>query len=212
MSLIELKDISKSYKTNIGDFKILQNINLKIAKKQSIFLFGPSGCGKSTLLNILAGLDVPDKGTIFFEDKPITKNYLELLKKDLGIVFQDHYLISELNILDNIKLKSNDIPIINEILNYFNINDLIYKFPNQLSNGQKQRVCVARAMVSRPKLLIADEPTSYLDRENADLVINLILDASRNFDLSTIIASHDISFKSNFDYSYTIEGKSLIKC
>lgn len=212
MSLIELKDISKSYKSNIGDFKILQNINLKIAKKQSIFLFGPSGCGKSTLLNILAGLDVPDKGTIFFEDKPITKNYLELLKKDLGIVFQDHYLISELNILDNIKLKSSDISIINEILNYFNINDLIYKFPNQLSNGQKQRVCVARAMVSRPKLLIADEPTSYLDRENADLVINLILDASRNFDLSTIIASHDISFKSNFDYSYTIEGKSLIKC
>jgi ABC-type lipoprotein export system ATPase subunit len=212
MSLIELKDISKSYKTNIGDFKILQNINLKISKKQSIFLFGPSGCGKSTLLNILAGLDVPDKGTIFFEDKPITKNYLELLKKDLGIVFQDHYLISELNILDNIKLKSSDISIINEILNYFNINDLIYKFPNQLSNGQKQRVCVARAMVSRPKLLIADEPTSYLDRENADLVINLILDASRNFDLSTIIASHDISFKSNFDYSYTIEGKSLIKC
>ena len=212
MSLIELKDISKSYKTNVGDFKILQNINLKIAKKQSIFLFGPSGCGKSTLLNILAGLDVPDKGTIFFEDKPITKNYLELLKKDLGIVFQDHYLISELNILDNIKLKSSDISIINEILNYFNINDLIYKFPNQLSNGQKQRVCVARAMVSRPKLLIADEPTSYLDRENADLVINLILDASRNFDLSTIIASHDISFKSNFDYSYTIEGKSLIKC
>ena len=212
MSLIELKDISKSYKTNIGDFKILQNINLKIAKKQSIFLFGPSGCGKSTLLNILAGLDVPDKGTIFFEDKPITKNYLELLQKDLGIVFQDHYLISELNILDNIKLKSNDISIINEILNYFNINDLIYKFLNQLSNGQKQRVCVARAMVSRPKLLIADEPTSYLDRENADLVINLILDASRNFDLSTIIASHDISFKSNFDYSYTIEGKSLIKC
>mgnify|MGYP001356470665 FL=1 len=212
MSLIELKDISKSYKTNIGNFKILQNINLKIAKKQSIFLFGPSGCGKSTLLNILAGLDVPDKGTIFFEDKPITKNYLELLKKDLGIVFQDHYLISELNILDNIKLKSSDISIINEILNYFNINDLIYKFPNQLSNGQKQRVCVARAMVSRPKLLIADEPTSYLDRENADLVINLILDASRNYDLSTIIASHDISFKSNFDYSYTIEGKSLIKC
>ena len=212
MSLIELKDISKSYKTNIGNFKILQNINLKIAKKQSIFLFGPSGCGKSTLLNILAGLDVPDKGTIFFEDKPITKNYLELLKKDLGIVFQDHYLISELNILDNIKLKSSDISIINEILNYFNIHDLMYKFPNQLSNGQKQRVCVARAMVSRPKLLIADEPTSYLDRENADLVINLILDASRNFDLSTIIASHDISFKSNFDYSYTIEGKSLIKC
>ena len=212
MNLIELKRISKSYKTNIGSFEILKNINFKIDKKKSIFLFGPSGCGKSTLLNIITGLDVPDKGSILFKGKIIKENHMELLKKDIGIVFQDHYLISELNILDNIKLKCQDISEINEILNYFKIDDLKLKFPNQLSNGQKQRVCVARAMVSRPKLLIADEPTSYLDRENADLVINLILDACKNFDLSTVIASHDISFKSNFDYSYTIENNSLIKC
>lgn len=212
MNIIELKKISKSYKTNIGSFEILKNINFKIDKKKSIFLFGPSGCGKSTLLNIITGLDVPDKGSILYEGKVIKENHMELLKKDIGIIFQDHYLISELNVLDNIKLKHQNIPEINEILNYFKIDDLKLKFPNQLSNGQKQRVCVARAMVSRPKLLIADEPTSYLDRENADLVINLILDACKNFDLSTVIASHDISFKSNFDYSYTIENNSLIKC
>ena len=212
MNIIELKKISKSYKTNIGSFEILKNINFKIDKKKSIFLFGPSGCGKSTLLNIITGLDVPDKGSILYEGKTIKDNHMELLKKDIGIIFQDHYLISELNVLDNIKLKCQNISEINEILNYFKIDDLKLKFPNQLSNGQKQRVCVARAMVSRPKLLIADEPTSYLDRENADLVINLILDACKNFDLSTVIASHDISFKSNFDYSYTIENNSLIKC
>jgi ABC-type lipoprotein export system ATPase subunit len=212
MNIIELKKISKSYKTNIGSFEILKNINFKIDKKKSIFLFGPSGCGKSTLLNIITGLDVPDKGSILYEGKVIKENHMELLKKDIGIIFQDHYLISELNVLDNIKLKYQNISEINEILNYFKIDDLKLKFPNQLSNGQKQRVCVARAMVSRPKLLIADEPTSYLDRENADLVINLILDACKNFDLSTVIASHDISFKSNFDYSYTIENNSLIKC
>lgn len=212
MNIIELKKISKSYKTNIGSFEILKNINFKIDKKKSIFLFGPSGCGKSTLLNIITGLDVPDKGSILYEGKVIKENHVELLKKDIGIIFQDHYLISELNVLDNIKLKYQNISEINEILNYFKIDDLKLKFPNQLSNGQKQRVCVARAMVSRPKLLIADEPTSYLDRENADLVINLILDACKNFDLSTVIASHDISFKSNFDYSYTIENNSLIKC
>lgn len=212
MNIIELKKISKSYKTNIGNFEILKNINFKIDKKKSIFLFGPSGCGKSTLLNIITGLDVPDKGSILYEGKVIKENHMELLKKDIGIIFQDHYLISELNVLDNIKLKHQNISEINEILNYFKIDDLKLKFPNQLSNGQKQRVCVARAMVSRPKLLIADEPTSYLDRENADLVINLILDACKNFDLSTVIASHDISFKSNFDYSYTIENNSLIKC
>ena len=212
MNIIELKKISKSYKTNIGSFEILKNINFKIDKKKSIFLFGPSGCGKSTLLNIITGLDVPDKGSILYEGKVIKENHMELLKKDIGIIFQDHYLISELNVLDNIKLKHQNIPEIIEILNYFKIDDLKLKFPNQLSNGQKQRVCVARAMISRPKLLIADEPTSYLDRENADLVINLILDACKNFDLSTVIASHDISFKSNFDYSYTIENNSLIKC
>ena len=212
MNIIELKKISKSYKTNIGSFEILKNINFKIDKKKSIFLFGPSGCGKSTLLNIITGLDVPDKGSILYEGKAIKENHMELLKKDIGIIFQDHYLISELNVIDNIKLKHQNISEINEILNYFKIDDLKLKFPNQLSNGQKQRVCVARAMVSRPKLLIADEPTSYLDRENADLVINLILDACKNFDLSTVIASHDISFKSNFDYSYTIENNSLIKC
>ena len=212
MNLIELKKISKSYKTNIGSFEILKNINFKIDKKKSIFLFGPSGCGKSTLLNLITGLDVPDKGSILYEGKAVKENHMELLKKDIGIIFQDHYLISELNVIDNIKLKHQNISEINEILNYFKIDDLKLKFPNQLSNGQKQRVCVARAMVSRPKLLIADEPTSYLDRENADLVINLILDACKNFDLSTVIASHDISFKSNFDYSYTIESNSLIKC
>ena len=212
MNIIELKKISKSYKTNIGSFEILKNINFKIDKKKSIFLFGPSGCGKSTLLNIITGLDVPDKGSILYEGKSIKENHMELLRKDIGIIFQDHYLISELNVLDNIKLKHQNISEINEILNYFNIDDLKLKFPNQLSNGQKQRVCVARAMVSRPKLLIADEPTSYLDRENADLVVNLILNACKNFDLSTVIASHDISFKSNFDYSYTIENNSLIKC
>ena len=212
MNLIELKKISKSYKTNIGSYEILKNINFKIDKKKSVFLFGPSGCGKSTLLNIITGLDVPDKGSILYEGKPIKENHMELLEKDIGIVFQDHYLISELNVLDNIKLKCQNISEINEILDYFKIDDLKLKFPNQLSNGQKQRICVARAMVSRPKLLIADEPTSYLDRENANLVINLILDACKNFDLSTVIASHDISFKSNFDYSYTIENNSLIKC
>ena len=212
MNIIELKKISKSYKTNIGSFEILKNINFKIDKKKTIFLFGPSGCGKSTLLNIITGLDVPDKGSILYEGKVIKENHMELLKKDIGIIFQDHYLISELNVLDNIKLKYQNISEINEILNYFKIDDLKLKFPNQLSNGQKQRVSIARAMVSRPKLLIADEPTSYLDRENADLVINLILDACKNFDLSTVIASHDISFKSNFDYSYTIENNSLIKC
>ena len=134
------------------------------------------------------------------------------MKDDIGIIFQDHYLISELNIFDNIKLKSNDTREIEKILSYFNMGRFKFKYPNQLSNGQKQRVCVARSLVNSPKLLIADEPTSYLDKENANLVIDLILNSSKKFNLSTIIASHDISFRPLFDKSYTIEDKSIKEC
>ena len=212
MKLLELKKISKAYISNIGEFKILDDVNLSLQNKENIFLFGPSGCGKSTLLNILAGLDYPDGGEIYFQNQIIKNKSLNLLQKDLGIIFQDHYLISELNIFDNIKLKCGNHEEIREILKYFELLDLKDKFPAQLSNGQKQRVCVARALVSKPKILIADEPTSYLDRENADLVINLILTASKRFDISTIVASHDMSFQSKFDKSYTIENKNLILC
>ena len=211
MSLLELKNISKSYISKVGSFQVIDNLNLSIEHNQNIFLFGPSGCGKSTLLNLITGLDNSDKGEIYFNGNLI-KNHFELLKDDIGIIFQDHYLISELNIFDNIKLKSNDATKIENILDYFEMTDFKLKYPNQLSNGQKQRVCVARSLVNNPKLLIADEPTSYLDKENAKLVIDLILNSSKKFNLSTIIASHDISFRPLFDKSYTLDNKSIKEC
>ena len=211
MSLLELKNISKSYISKVGSFQVIDKLNLSVEHNQNIFLFGPSGCGKSTLLNLITGLDNSDKGEIYFNGNLI-KNHFELLKDDIGIIFQDHYLISELNIFDNIKLKSNDVTKIENILDYFEMTDFKLKYPNQLSNGQKQRVCVARSLVNNPKLLIADEPTSYLDKENAKLVIDLILNSSRKFNLSTIIASHDITFRPLFDKSYTLDNKSIKEC
>ena len=211
MSLLELKNISKSYISKVGSFQVIDKLNLSVEHNQNIFLFGPSGCGKSTLLNLISGLDNLDTGEIYFNGN-LVKNHFELLKDDIGIIFQDHYLISELNIFDNIKLKSNDTTKIENILDYFEMTDFKLKYPNQLSNGQKQRVCVARSLVNNPKLLIADEPTSYLDKENAKLVIDLILNSSRKFNLSTIIASHDISFQPLFDKSYTLDNKSIKEC
>lgn len=211
MSLLELKNISKSYISKVGSYQVIDKLNLSVEHNQNIFLFGPSGCGKSTLLNLISGLDNSDKGEIYFNGNLI-KNHFELLKDDIGIIFQDHYLISELNIFDNIKLKSNDATKIENILDYFEMTDFKLKYPNQLSNGQKQRVCVARSLVNNPKLLIADEPTSYLDKENAKLVIDLILNSSKKFNLSTIIASHDISFRPLFDKFYTIDNKSIKEC
>ena len=211
MSLLELKNISKSYISKVGSFQVIDKLNLSVEHNQNIFLFGPSGCGKSTLLNLISGLDNSDTGEIYFNGN-LVKNHFELLKDDIGIIFQDHYLISELNVFDNIKLKSNDITKIENILDYFEMIDLKFKYPNQLSNGQKQRVCVARSLVNSPKLLIADEPTSYLDKENAKLVMDLILNSSRKFNLSTIIASHDISFQPLFDKSYTLDNKTIKEC
>jgi lipoprotein-releasing system ATP-binding protein len=207
-----LKNISKIYSSNVGKFEVFKNINFEIKENENIFLFGPSGCGKSSLLNIISGLDIPDKGEIFFQNHKLTHNHSNFLKNDIGIIFQDHYLISELNIFENIQLKSNNLNAIKEIFQYFGLNELKNKYPNQLSNGQKQRVCVARALVNKPKLLVADEPTSYLDRENADLVIDLIIKSSKKYKISSIVASHDISFKKNFDFSYTIKDKNLMKC
>jgi len=212
MTLLSLKNISKIYNSNVGNFEVFKEINFEINENENIFLFGPSGCGKSSLLNIISGLDKPDGGEISFLNKNLSNNHFDFLKKDIGIIFQDHYLISELNTFENIQLKTNNISAINEIFDYFGLKDLKNKYPSQLSNGQKQRVCVARALVNRPKLLVADEPTSYLDRENADLVIDLIIQSSKKFKVSSIVASHDISFKNKFDYSYTIKEKNLVKC
>ena len=212
MTLLSLKNISKIYSSNIGKFEVFKDINFEINDNENIFLFGPSGCGKSSLLNIISGLDSPEKGEIFFQNHKLTNDHSNFLKNDIGIIFQDHYLISELNIFENIQLKSNNLTAINEIFDYFGIKELKNKFPNQLSNGQKQRVCVARALVNKPKLLVADEPTSYLDRENADLVIDLIINSSKKYKISSIVASHDISFKKNFDIAYTIKDKNLMKC
>jgi len=212
MTLLSLQNISKAYNSNVGNFEVFKEINFEINENENVFLFGPSGCGKSSLLNIISGLDKPDGGDISFRNKKLSNNHFDYLKKDIGIIFQDHYLISELNTFENIQLKTNNISAINEIFDYFRLDDLKNKYPNQLSNGQKQRVCVARALVSRPKLLVADEPTSYLDRENADLVMDLIIQSSKKFKVSSIVASHDISFKKKFDNSYTIKEKNLIKC
>lgn len=212
MTLLSLQNISKVYNSNIGNFEVFKEINLQIDENENVFLFGPSGCGKSSLLNIISGLDKPDGGEISFLNNKISNNHHNFLKNDIGIIFQDHYLISELNIFENIQLKTKNISAINEIFDYFRLDDLKNKYPSQLSNGQKQRVCVARALVNRPKLLVADEPTSYLDRENADLVIDLIIQSSKKYKVSSIVASHDISFKKKFDNSYTIQEKNLIKC
>ena len=189
-NILQTQKINKSYVSSVETLTVFRDLDFNLEKGKSLFLFGPSGCGKSTFLNMITGLDEPDSGKVLINNKNLNiSNSSNFLKSDIGIIFQDHYLLNELNIKD-IKLK----------------------FPYQISNGQKQRVCVARSLMNKPQLIIADEPTSYLDKVNSDKVIDLLVNYTKQFNTSLVVSSHDISFKNLFDFSYTIKDKKLFKC
>jgi ABC-type lipoprotein export system ATPase subunit len=211
--ILKTINLKKSYSSSAETLTIFKDLNFSLEKGKSLFLFGPSGCGKSTFLNLITGLDAPDIGEVLIDNKILNSlNASKFLKNDIGIIFQDHYLLSELNVNDNLIIKSDNINQLDFLLKFLDIVDIKFKFPHQISNGQKQRVCVARSLMNIPKLIIADEPTSYLDKINSDKVIKLLMNYSQEYNTSLIVSSHDISYKKYFDFTYTIEGMKLIKC
>ena len=211
--ILQTQKINKSYATPVETLIVFKDLDFNLEKGKSLFLFGPSGCGKSTFLNMITGLDEPDSGKVLINNKNLNiSNSSKFLKSEIGIIFQDHYLLNELNINDNLMIKSDKEEQSDFLLNFLDIKDIKLKYPYQISNGQKQRVCVARSLMNKPQLIIADEPTSYLDKINADKVIDLLINYTRQFNTSLVVSSHDISYKNLFDFSYTIRDKKLIKC
>jgi len=212
-NILQTQKINKSYVSPVETLTVFRDLDFNLEKGKSLFLFGPSGCGKSTFLNMITGLDEPDSGKVLINNKNLNiSNSSNFLKSDIGIIFQDHYLLNELNIKDNLMIKSEEEEQLDFLLNFLDIKDIKLKFPYQISNGQKQRVCVARSLMNKPQLIIADEPTSYLDKVNSDKVIDLLVNYTKQFNTSLVVSSHDISYKNLFDFSYTIKDKKLIKC
>ena len=212
-NILQTQKINKSYVSPVETLTVFRDLDFNLEKGKSLFLFGPSGCGKSTFLNMITGLDEPDSGKVLINNKNLNiSNSSNFLKSDIGIIFQDHYLLNELNIKDNLMIKSEKEEHLDFLLNFLDIIDIKLKFPYQISNGQKQRVCVARSLMNKPQLIIADEPTSYLDKVNSDKVIDLLVNYTKQFNTSLVVSSHDISYKNLFDFSYTIKDKKLIKC
>ena len=212
-NILQTQKINKSYVSPVETLTVFKDLDFNLEKGKSLFLFGPSGCGKSTFLNMITGLDGPDSGKVLINNKSLNiSNSSNFLKNDIGIIFQDHYLLNELNIKDNLMLKSEKEEQLDFLLNFLDIKDIKLKFPYQISNGQKQRVCVARSLMNKPQLIIADEPTSYLDKVNSDKVIDLLINYTKQFNTSLVVSSHDISYKNLFDFSYTIKDMKLIKC
>ncbi len=202
--MIELHDLSKVYRTSDVETTALNQVNLEIEKGEFIAIMGPSGCGKSTLLNILGMLDSPDTGSYQFLGEDVanrSERELSAVRKDnIGFIFQSFNLIDELSVAENVELPLlyQKMPAkeraerVQEVLERVKIAHRGGHRPQQLSGGQQQRVAVARAVVTNPGLILADEPTGNLDTTNGEEVLSLL--GELNTDGTTIImVTHDPS-------------------
>ena len=200
--MIEIHNLSKFYRTSDVETTALNNINLEISEGEFIAIMGPSGCGKSTLLNILGMLDTPNSGSYkFLGDDVAKRSERELAivrKQNIGFIFQSFNLIDELTVAENVELPllyqkmpaKDRAERVQQVLERVNIAHRADHRPQQLSGGQQQRVAVARAVVTNPNLILADEPTGNLDTTNGEEVLNLL--GQLNSDGTTIVmVTHD---------------------
>lgn len=206
--MIRTENLTKIYRTEEVETSALNNVNLHIQKGEFVSIMGPSGCGKSTLLNILGLLDDISKGSYLFDGQEMAQlkeaGRSKVRKQNIGFIFQNFNLIDELNVFENIELpliyngmnSSERKKKVEEIMDRMNILHRAKHFPQQLSGGQQQRVAVARALVTEPKLILADEPTGNLDSRNGNEVMELLTDLHAKGATIVMVthSSYDASF------------------
>tara|TARA_B100000686_G_scaffold202528_1_gene209480 strand:+ start:2054 stop:2737 length:684 start_codon:yes stop_codon:yes gene_type:complete len=220
--IVKLTKISKKFFTAGKDITVLKNINLKINRGELVSITGPSGSGKSTLLHIIASLDKPTTGEVFFNKKSVSKSsdkQKDLLRKNgISIIYQQNNLLSDFTALENVI-----IPLLNngfsweesskkaiKFLYMVNLSKRINHFPSELSGGEQQRVAVARALVAEPDLILADEPTGSLDRKTANEIFSLFLKLkSRN--RAILYATHNRELSKRADYKLNILDGNITK-
>ncbi len=202
-TIIQLKNVGRSYGKKSNKFDALKNINLTITKGESVAIIGKSGSGKSTLMHILALLDKPTTGEIFIKDTPVNKlstsNLNKIRNKSFGFVFQSFFMNANDSVLSNVmvplviagvpyrKRKEKAIAALKSV----GLIDKINSKANDLSGGQKQRVCIARAIVNSPSVIFADEPTGNLDSKTGEKVKNLLFGLNKKRGITLVIVTHD---------------------
>lgn len=197
--IVDIKKLTKTFSDGSRKLHVLKDINLQIDEGSIITIKGPSGSGKSTLLSIIGTLDNADSGELLINGISIQENTNidKLRNKSIGFVFQFHNLISELTLEENVSLpkmiakEQLDKDELIELFEYFDLKDRMNSFPNDLSGGEKQRVAVMRAVINNPSIIIADEPTGNLDKENALKMMSLFQKLNTEKKLTIIIATHD---------------------
>lgn len=205
--LLKATNLKKVYRTSEVETTSLFNINMTINKGEFTAIMGPSGCGKSTLLNIIGLLDNPSEGELYFLDKEVSKfterQRAELRKSNIGFIFQSFNLIDELTVFENIELPLIYMKIgaserkkrVEEVMEKLQIMHRRKHFPQQLSGGQQQRVAVCRAIVAKPSLILADEPTGNLDSKNGEEVMNLLTQLNEE-GTTVIMVTHSLDHAS----------------
>ena len=211
--IVQLSNIEKSY----DETKVLTGVDLDIEEGDLIVLLGPSGSGKTTLLNIIAGIDSANNGEVIVAGNDLSKmNDLELTnyrRDTVGYIFQFYNLLPNLTVLENaalgLELKGESLDGAKEILQRVGLGDKSHRFPAQLSGGEQQRVAISRAMAKNPELIVADEPTGNLDRNNSASVRAMFKDISK--ESTIIIATHDNDYLEIADKAYELEEGKLKK-
>ena len=220
--IIRLSKISKKFVGANKDINVLKNINLKINRGELVSLSGPSGSGKSTLLHIIALLDQPTSGEVFFKKKSFSKssdNEKDLVrKKGISIIYQQNNLLIDFTALENvlIPLVNNGLSLeestkkANKTLSLVNLSRRLNHFPSELSGGEQQRVAVARALITEPDLILADEPTGSLDRKTANEIFSLFLKL-KSKNRAILYATHNRELSNRADYKLSILDGNITK-
>ena len=201
--MLKVINLQKDFKNNRNTFKILKDINLDVKEGEFLSIMGPSGAGKTTLLNILSTIDKPTSGKVYYENKDINKISNKELSKfrrdNIGFIFQDYNLLDSMSMEDNIALplviaNEKQSKIKSEIIKlskFFGIEAHLKKYPYELSGGQKQRVATARALITSPKIIFADEPTGALDSKSSSELLNCLKNMNEKFNVTVIMVTHD---------------------
>lgn len=219
MEILKVNNLCKTYGEGEAKVNALKNVSFSLEKGEFAAIVGESGSGKSTLLNCIGALDTPTSGTILMDGQNLFSMKEEartiFRRRNIGFIFQSFQLVSELNVEQNIMFpllldyRKPDPKEVDEILNLLGLTERRYHLPSQLSGGQQQRVAIGRALITKPKLILADEPTGNLDSKNSRDVMDMLIKASRQYQQTILIITHNKNLMVSVDRVFQVSDGVL---